>query len=164
MTEAAAIKATFADIQTIKSRGMLVLKFELPIEQADAALRALGGVPIPGTERWCGIARLTDTVPADAPAKDYGRSQTAKVAYANKDDGEKAIVRAVMLARDPQFQAWLVESGRVLQASEDIAARYIREVCDVKSRSEIATSPPALREFLALETTYDLYRKGYFNE
>ena len=157
MTEAAAIKATFADIQTVKSRNVLVLKFECPLEQADAALRALGGVPIPGTERWCGIARLAETAAAPAPAKNYARS--AKVIYANKSEGEQAVTRAALLSKDEQFQRWKGVYG--WQHPEEAAANYIRSFCGVESRREIAGDDDALERFKRLETSFDLWRKGY---
>ena len=57
---AAAIAGTFADLRTVKTRGICQLVIELPIEQADHALEMLGGVPQPGKEKWVGVARLQE--------------------------------------------------------------------------------------------------------
>ena len=40
----AAIKATFSDFKLIKTRKVAQLVMEIPVEQADAALKALGGL------------------------------------------------------------------------------------------------------------------------
>ena len=54
MTEA--VLGTFADCKILKTRSVLQIIVEIPIEQADEALKALGGIPQPSEERWCGIA------------------------------------------------------------------------------------------------------------
>ena len=54
----AVTQGTFADFKLIKSRSTAQLVIEIPIEAADAALLALGGVPLPGKECWVAIARL----------------------------------------------------------------------------------------------------------
>ncbi len=58
MSKPAAIKATFVDLKSIKGRKVAQLWFEIPLEQVDAALNALGGWPMPDKEIWCAIARL----------------------------------------------------------------------------------------------------------
>lgn len=60
MEPPAAIRATFSDFKTVKTRSVAQLVFEIPIEQADTALKALGGVPQPQAEKWVGIARLNE--------------------------------------------------------------------------------------------------------
>lgn len=59
MTNLAATKAIFVDHKPLQSRSVGRLIFEVPIEQYDAALGALGGTPLPGESRWFAIARLT---------------------------------------------------------------------------------------------------------
>jgi hypothetical protein len=58
MNEPSAIKATFADFKIVKTRKLAQLIFEIPIEQADSALAALGGIPRSDAERWVAIALL----------------------------------------------------------------------------------------------------------
>jgi len=160
-----AIEATFVDLRTVKTRAVLQIILELPLERADEALRALGGIPQPGTDRWVGIARLTPPEARAEPAephKDPARSMAGKARYAAQTPGERAVVRAGALAKDERFQAWLVERREQDQASELIAAVYIRRVCGCReSRREIATNPDCLRRFEALEAAYQDYREGY---
>ncbi len=54
----AAFQATYADFKLIKTRGVVSVSFELPVEQAQLALDVLGGMPIAASEVWCAIARL----------------------------------------------------------------------------------------------------------
>ena len=51
-----AIRATYSDVKLVKTRKVFQLIFEVPIEDADNALRVLGGLPRPAAERWVGIA------------------------------------------------------------------------------------------------------------
>lgn len=60
MKDPAAIQATFSDFKTVKTRSVAQLVFEIPIEQADMALKALGGVPQPQAEQWVAVARLNE--------------------------------------------------------------------------------------------------------
>jgi len=160
-----AIQAAFVDLRTVKTRSTMQLIFEVPLEAADKALAALGGVPIPGSDRWVGIARLVAPEARSEPAephKDLARSMAGKARYAAQGAGDQAVTRAVLLAKDKRFQDWLVETGRSFQASEVVAASYIRDACGCeKSRREIATDPEKMRLFEALETSFSLWRDGW---
>jgi hypothetical protein len=50
--EPAAIQASFADFRLIKGRKQAQIILEIPIEGADAALAALGGIPQPHTRTY----------------------------------------------------------------------------------------------------------------
>lgn len=160
---ATAIRASLADVRMVKTRSVLVLSFELPLEQADAALAALGGFPRPEESRWFGIARLQPAPAAeqvDAPKADAARAREARERYAASDEMEQARTRAGLLTKDPQFHAWLVTTRRVevpysaRNEPEPIAAAYIRAACGVLSRAQIASDEAAFDKFLALETSY----------
>src|SRR3954467_8257198 len=60
----AAIKATFGDFRLIRSRKVCQLCLEIPIEGADTALAALGGIPQPHSDRWVAVARLNGSATA----------------------------------------------------------------------------------------------------
>lgn len=53
-----AIAAAFADFRPVKSRGVYQIILEVPAENANAVLIALGGVPVFGSEQWVGVAPL----------------------------------------------------------------------------------------------------------
>lgn len=138
MTDAA-IKATFADFRIVKGRKVAQLVLEVPIEQADAALDVLGGIPMPDRDRWCAIARLTG---------EAARKPDARERYAASDEATQAVTRAGILANDPGFHRWCNADG------SPAAIRFIREQCAVKSRADIAANPDALARFLAMESRY----------
>lgn len=141
---AAATKATFSDFRIVKGRKVAQLVFEVPLEGADAALAALGGLPQPATERWCGIARLTE---------EAARKPDARERYAQASEGEQAVVRSNLLTGDGGFQQWC-RATTPQQAGE-----YIRIKCGIKSRAELATNAEALRRFLDMEARFKSERQ-----
>src|SRR3954471_1246437 len=94
MTDAAVTQGTFADFRLIKGRKVAQLVFEVPIEQADQALAALGGLPQPATEAWVALARL----------------ETKAKVTSIKTDNTKLSLEAVMRCKEPAFQAFLREN------------------------------------------------------
>lgn len=147
---AAAISAAFADIQMIKSRNVMVFKFEVPLEQADAALTALGGVPLPGQEKWVAIARM-ESPKHPQTVSDY---ISAHKRYEHASEGEKAVIRAGALARDPEFQSWLSRARNRPDCDEERAAEYIRWYCGIDSRAELAANTTARARFEEIETSF----------
>lgn len=145
---AAATRATFSDFRLIKTRKVAQLVFEVPIEEADGALQTLGGLPRSDDERWCGIALLKGGDALHAICPDPARSARAKERYREKDEGERAVVRAILLAQDSAFGRWCG-----CETCDD-AADHIRLVCGVDSRRELASNPEALKRFLDLEFQY----------
>lgn len=136
---AAATKATFSDFRIVKGRKVAQLVFEVPLEGADAALAALGGLPQPASERWCGIARLTE---------EAARKPDARGRYQQLSEGEQAVARAGVLAGDRDFQKW----SNAL--TPKLAGDFIRGYCKIESRAELATDYAARARFLDLEARY----------
>ena len=141
MTELAVIRGAFSDWRPVKSRSVLQLVIEVPIEQTQEVLDRLG-VPIPGVEKWVAVALLkADAAPVE---------QTKPV---NDDDGEvrrsaeerrdqpqrkwssmKPSQQAGMLCADPLFLRFIIEEH------EDGAtdpAEWVRWHCEVKSRLDL---------------------------
>ncbi|WP_186260378.1 hypothetical protein [Burkholderia gladioli] len=54
---------------------------------------------------------------------------------------------AGMLPRDATFRAYLCDYGSVDDVSIDTAADFIRTICEVESRRELATDPEAAHRF-----------------
>ena len=158
MPAPAAIKATFADFRLVKTRKLAQFVFELPIEAADEALRVLGGLPCSDSERWCGIALLTDPED-DAALVQEGkalykklvaeqRSAQSKQQYQAKSDAEQAVTRAAMLVKDKEYWAW------VSCHSEDDADKFMKWACLIRSKADISSDPEAYRRFIEHELQY----------
>jgi hypothetical protein len=166
MTEAA-FKATYAEWRVIKTRATVQLVFELPIERADEAYQALGGMPIAAHEVWCGIARLDPSkehpLPphsAEAAPRPASSSPQPLPAGENKQKrqfGEMApSQQAGMLSQDRAFRLFLAEKFDMPIPDPDEAASIIRSQCKVKSRADIKPDNP---DWSALVLAYRLWQR-----
>lgn len=158
---ARAIKATFSDWRTVKSRKVLQLIFEVPLEQQAEALTMLGA-PMPDDPAWCGIARIVEE---PAPAKNPDKAEAARERYRAQDKMAQAAQRAAMLCKDMAFRRYVAtraSDGTVI-ASEDGCAKFVRDRCRIDSRSRIASDERAYNAFLALELEFKA-AQGQFAE
>lgn len=53
-----AFRAAYADWKLIKTRGVVSISFEVPLNESHLAYEALGGMPVAAKEIWCAVARL----------------------------------------------------------------------------------------------------------
>lgn len=149
--------AEYADFKPIKSRSVVQIIFEIPIEKANHVLQMMG-MPNYGTPDWYGIAKLNKTengegvvptsraVPESELVSSPATSSTkwADMTYAQ---------RAGMLSNDKDF--W--EFMRVSDKEE--AAECIRKNCGVESRRYIDRSADAKAAFHVLYDSFDHWRK-----
>lgn len=145
----ATFAACYADWKLIKTRRCVQIVLEVPLEAADEAYSALGGMPNAATERWVAVARLDmnavkqgaqkspSATPEPSPRQQTGAASKYNLAQ-----------RAGMLCAQPSFRLFLgVES-------EDEAAAKVRGICHVKSRSEIIPNTSAGYSFETLLNEY----------
>lgn len=131
-----AVAGVFTAFTTVNSRSVARIVIEVPIEQADAALAALGGFPKPAESRWVGIAPLVSE-PAAAPPEPVTQQPAAE--KVTRIDGRrvgpwKTLSRAQqagLLCNDAEFQRYLEVSDAAG------AAAKVRQWLGVKSRTEI---------------------------
>jgi len=134
-----ATRATFVGYRPLPSRGVGILTFEVPLEGLDAAVRALGGTPLPQNSTWVAIARLTnEAAAAEAPPTPPAAAKPT----------HPLVKRAGMLANNPGFQKW---AGC---ADAESAAAFIRTRCQVSTRRQLAYLTEAARSFEAVEAEY----------
>jgi hypothetical protein len=139
MTDDAAVtQGTFADFRLIKGRKVCQIVIEVPIEQADQALAALGGLPQPATEAWVAIARL----------------ETKERVVPLKPDNTKLSLEAGMRCRDPLFQRYLEVSN------EEEAVEAVRRECGVLSRAGLNTDPEAAMAWRTLDGQFLAWKRG----
>ena len=153
-----AFRASYADLKIVKTRGVCQVVLEIPLEQADAAIKLLGGVPRPDREVWVGVARLAEEAAPEPPqpeepAKERRRFDTLPLPQ-----------QAALLCQDERFQEWAANLfGRgdpsCMEANEtgewDIyIAKLLRDRCGVGSRSQILPGTAAALRFLALRERY----------
>jgi hypothetical protein len=149
---AAAFAASYSDWKLIKTRSVVQVIFEVPLEAADAAYQVLDGMPNIGSERWFGIARLN---PA---AQERARPEAEPL-----PGGAAAVRAAGMLCTSSTFQTFLKEKWgggwRLFSQGDDNqrAAEFVRWRCGVQSRSEIKTNPDALARWRELHNLYSAW-------
>lgn len=148
--EPAAIQATFSDFRLVKGRKVAQLVLEIPLEQADAALSTLGGIPQPQSERWVALARLNGHVSDSKPDKEKQRWEDLKLS-----------MQAGIRCEEPTFWKFLESdmrgSGQIRNAED--AAAFVRRFCRVDSRSGLNADPSAALDWKGIEAQYQAWLK-----
>lgn len=141
MTDHAVIAGSFSECRMVKTRSAFQLVIEVPIEQADAALKALGGMPQPGKERPVAVARLNASS-VEPAAKKGSLAQQAGI-----------------LCGDPRFLTFLAENYQHIGAPKDDfeAATTVRSICGVNSRSEFDSDPAAGQRWRNVKGAFDAW-------
>lgn len=134
MTAAAIIAGSYADFKVIKTRSVVSISIEIPIEQADTFISTFG-MPIPGSEKPVALA-LMNTEP-EQPEK--GKKSWAEMGRAQQ---------AGILCNDPRFQDWCGAT------SADGAADFIRRECGVHTRAHLDMNKKAAGAFDQIVTNY----------
>jgi hypothetical protein len=140
-----AFRAVYADWKLIKTRSVVQVVFELPVEQADAAYEVLGGMPVAAKERWFGIAAIRNpeaspgaSVPQPDPVE-QPQPDRAKRDWRDMQPSQQAALRC----NDPTFRAFMKEKHGLVSISGAGAAEAIRLFCEVPSRSVLDTDQRA---------------------
>jgi hypothetical protein len=132
----AATQGSFADFKLVKTRKTAQIIIEVPIEEADKALQALGGLPQPMSETWVAIARL----------------ETKQRVVPLKPDNTKLSFEAALRCREPLFQRYLGVPN------EDEAAKSVRRYCGISSRAGLNTDPKAAMAWRTLDAQFLAWR------
>lgn len=142
------LKATYADLKTVKTRSTCQVILELPIEALTDVV-ALLGAPVPGNEVWVAIARLRpDTQPQKA-LEDQKRGTLAQ--------------QAGILCNDPAFRRYLAEAGDsrdFAMLDLDMAADAVRDHCGVNSRADLDRDETAAQRFRDLRADFKIWLQG----
>jgi hypothetical protein len=152
MTEAA-FMGVFSDFKLIKTRSVCQLIIEVPLEQADKCLAAMGGVPLPGQERPVAVARLQTGKPASPERPEPAEPDAHGLAERGNSDAPpkgqqwqslRPSQQAGILCADAAFQGWIAfhkKWGTGFLVHEDQRENYtadlVRDKCGVGSRSEL---------------------------
>lgn len=145
MSAPAAFKATYSDLKFIKSRKVAQVMLELPIEQADAFVKAFG-TPNPASETWVAIARL-----------DLSKTQEPEKAKRKFDELPLSQQAALLCNREAFWRFLDSHYQNIHVADEQSAAAVLRDMCGVLSRSEIDSSHGAAERFKSLSSEFDAW-------
>lgn len=141
----AAIKATFSDFRIVKGRKVCQFVFETPLEAADDALHTLGGLPQPMSEKWVGIALLDMKAASDA---EKPRRKLSELPIAQ---------RAALMGDRQAFWLFLYQKYAYPCYNNSDAAAALREMCGVKSRSELSLNVVAATNFERIEREFECW-------
>ena len=155
----AVIQGTYADIKNVKTRSVVQIVIEVPIEQAGLIQQALGW-PQPGSEIRVAVARLHDGA-ADTTQPAGPTSEPAAPSPRTLDDMPYPQQAALLCKMEP-FQAWLKRGYKQIfliprpgGTDEERAAYVVRRVCgDIESRRELQPDTPAGNDWKRLYQTY----------
>lgn len=154
MSNPGVFRASYADWKLIKTRSVIQVVLEVPIEQADLAYQVLGGMPSPGAEQWVGIARLkqeSDAIPAGAvmaiesgatDRRDGQEDQPVKPRKPVAAD-KRLAQQAGICCSDPVFRAWARETYPEFMCrwshgcDEQNVTLLVRGLCGVETRADI---------------------------
>ena len=133
------LQATFSDWRTVKSRKVMQLIFEVPIEQAEKTLQVLG-FPNPADEKWVAVCLLD------------------KKAITKVDKPKSYAQEAGKMCTDYEFKNFLAEfQGLDLELGD--AAAIVRHYCGVKSRSQIIEGTSAANSWSDLMARFEIWRR-----
>lgn len=125
MDDRIAFDGTFADFKLIKTRSVVQIVIEMPIEKAQAVVAAFG-LPTPGEEIPVGVARLLPNPVIEhdmKPARRFGEMPRAQ--------------QAGIRCSEPAFWRFLADTTGEPICDADEAATAVREICKVRSRAEL---------------------------
>jgi hypothetical protein len=128
MSAPAAISATFHDFRTVKGRKACQLIFEVSIEEANAALQALGGIPDAANPAWVAIARLDEKAvqKAPEPVKDKKR-------WGDLSPPQQAAIRC----DEPAFWPYLQGCSKMGVDNAEDADRALKFLFAIESKREL---------------------------
>lgn len=153
MPDHATFCGTYSDWKLIRTRSVVQIIFEVPLEASGDAYQVLGGMPQPSSEVWCAIARL-DMKGGEANQQSKPGLQPDKPAPASVTDlpvrarkpvaAEKRFAQqAGICCGDPVFQQFLYEHDMVIEKTEDCAVTAVYLICGVATRKDIVPGSAA---------------------
>jgi hypothetical protein len=165
MTAVAAFRATYTDWKLVRTRSVVQIVFELPVEKADEAYATLGGMPTPGAETWCAIARLNEGENTGQQA--HETSPTPRAAEPDSPTPPPAQSRswhkllpaqqAGIRCSDKAFIRFLSEEFNSSIMHENAAADFVRFHCLVPSRKDIKPNHPSAKLWRELDEKFQAW-------
>jgi hypothetical protein len=157
MSDQAVFQASFADFKIVKTRNTAQFIFEIPLEGADAALSALGGVPRPDSEIWVAIARIDPKAVSEAPKPEKEPSpfvQEISEKARRKWSELRPSQQAAMRCNEKSFWVFIGTIWKCVQIGHGESAEYVRHHCGVTSRADILEGTEAARKWADLDRQY----------
>jgi hypothetical protein len=141
------MQGTYSDFKVIKSRKVIQVVIEIPIEQGNSFV-GMFGVPNPSEEVWVAIAEL-----------DRRAMTGQRITREEEFEAAKAIKSAGILCKSEIFGGWLRDYREmdVDPNNHDSIARALRALLGVKSRADMRNIQEAVTAFNRLKGEYDAW-------
>lgn len=148
-----AFRATYSDFKLVKTRKVVQIVLEIPVEHANAVLDVLGGMPDPSRETWVGVALLTPDAAKPQPV-DQPRPAGAKRDWRDLPPAQQAGIRC----EEPSFEAFLKEERSDDWHESQDAAACVRLICGIGSRSELGSNQRARMIWKQLNDQFEAWK------
>jgi hypothetical protein len=174
MSKPAAFRAVYSDFKLVKTRGVIQVILEVPVEDSDAAYEVLGGMPVAGKERWFGIAAIKSetevmqaepesksTQPGARPDQEPPRPDRAKRGWRDLQPSQQAGIRCsepafAVFLQEERLDDWRGATGGYISREERVAD-CVRMICNVDSRSHLNTNQKARVIWHQLNDQYEAW-------
>lgn len=155
---AAAFTATFADWKLVKTRGVVQVVLEIPLEKSDEAYQVVGGMPDPAKERWFAVARLQERAEAPSGKATTTRQSKEPASWHDMQPAQQAGILCNEKSFHKFLQGYCAKDWRDFSHMSDgvqTAAFCIRRLCNgITSRRELIPGTPAAEKWRELVSYY----------
>jgi hypothetical protein len=167
MEQAAAFRACYSDWRLVKTRSVIQIVLEIPVEDSDRAYQVLGGMPAPGAERWCAVARLTEgregshvlgEAAGPAQAEPCGEQDRPHKSRKPVDPDKRLSNEAGRMCAEMAFQRFLFESDYTTIVSEESAAAAVRLHCGITSRAELVPGSEGAERWIDIRGRFGAWK------
>jgi hypothetical protein len=156
-----AIAGTFSDLKILRGRKVVQIVVEIPLEKADEALKILGGVPNPASERWVAIAPLLNEPecrpPSEAASEDAGATPDnapASSSHKRRWAELSPTQQAGILCEDPEFATFAKIVCADLDWNYNDPKIFVRDYCGIATRAQLSTNDAAAERWKTLEADF----------
>lgn len=152
------IQGVLSDIKLVKTRSVLQLIVEVPVEAGDEVVRGFG-YPQPGREINVALARLMP--PASSPAV-HAPSEAIPGPIEKEAKPKSYAQQAGIMCQEPAFWRYLsMKYGDITESVEDAdtAVAWLRRLCGTTSRSYLIEGSSAGDEFRNIRIRYQNWLK-----
>jgi hypothetical protein len=148
-----AFQATYSDFKLVKTRKVVQIVLEVPVEHANIVLDVLGGMPDPSKESWVGVALIRPDAAKPQPVV-QPRPAGAKRDWRDLPPSQQAGIRC----EEPSFEAFLKEERSDDWHESQNTAECVRLICGVASRSELGTNHRARVIWTQLNSQFEAWK------
>lgn len=139
MADPAIILGTFADLKTVKTRSVVQLIVEVPIERGKQVVEAFG-FPQPGAEVPVAVTRVKDATVAE-------QSKAPKPKRpAERWEEMSPVKQAGIMCNDAAFQRWSCPVDKTFAGTRNRILAH----CGIGSRKELNSNPEAAGRWSAM--------------